>query len=70
MEGLNSSATDVELVLTHVVADRVKEFLSSELGWPEPMIVMSGNGHHLVYRLEPTRVNPETVRTVKAYCKD
>lgn len=46
-----SSATDGELRATWNVAWRVRVYLL-RLGWPEPLIVFSGNGWHLLYRVE------------------
>ncbi len=45
------SATDAELALAKAKADEVLAFLTAR-GWPEPVRVMSGNGHHLLYRVD------------------
>ena len=45
------SATDTEKKAAHRRAMEVREFLR-ELGWPEPIVGDSGNGYHLLYRIE------------------
>ena len=44
-------STGAEKAAAWEVADRVHTFLASR-GWPEPIIVDSGNGYHLLYRGE------------------
>jgi hypothetical protein len=43
-------ASDSEVSAAKSLADQVRTYLSEE-GWPEPTIVMSGNGYHLYYQL-------------------
>src|SRR5215217_1151600 len=45
------SATDTEKKAAHRRAMEVREFLR-ELGWPEPIVGDSGNGYHLLYRVD------------------
>lgn len=45
------SATDAEKARTLDLARRVREFWAGE-GWPPPVLSDSGNGHHLLYRLD------------------
>jgi len=45
------SATEAELVRVHDVALAIVTHLTS-LGWPDPVIAMSGNGYHLLYRID------------------
>jgi hypothetical protein len=45
-----TNATDAEKQMAREEADRVREWLSSQ-GWPEPMLCDSGNGWHLIYRI-------------------
>lgn len=47
--GLNS--TDTEKQAARAQAEAVREYLCSR-GWPEPMLCDSGNGWHLLYRIE------------------
>lgn len=42
-------ATVVEKATALEVADKIQAYLAS-LGWPEPILVDSGNGYHLLYR--------------------
>lgn len=46
------SSSDEELEAARAIAKQCKEWLQSEFGWPEPIEAMSGNGMHLVYRIE------------------
>jgi len=46
------SATNEELKSAGKLARRVKEYLEGECGWPAGVLVMSGNGAHLLYRLD------------------
>lgn len=57
------SSSDHELDLARQRALEVKEWLKS-LDWPDPIMASSGNGYHLMYRVdepndEPTRVEFE-----------
>ncbi|MGD8453628.1 MAG: hypothetical protein PVJ57_17580 [Phycisphaerae bacterium] len=45
------SSTDVELAMAAERAGVVAAYLADS-GWPAPIRVMSGNGHHLLYRVE------------------
>jgi len=45
------SATDTELANARERAEAVRDFLTA-LGWPAPVIAMSGNGYHLLYRID------------------
>jgi hypothetical protein len=45
------SATDIELANAHEAARAITEYLTT-LGWPAPTIAMSGNGYHLLYRID------------------
>jgi hypothetical protein len=45
------SSTDAELALAAERARAVAAHLT-EFGWPAPVIIMSGNGYHLLYRLD------------------
>lgn len=47
----DDSATDLEKAEARKVADAVVANLSSR-GWPLPLVVDSGNGYHLLYRLD------------------
>ena len=45
------SSTDGELALSLDTANQVIEWLSS-IGWPEPLVAESGNGIHVMYRVD------------------
>jgi hypothetical protein len=46
----DDSAADDEKARTLAMAGRIREYLAGE-GWPAPVVVDSGNGHHLLYRV-------------------
>ncbi len=46
-----TNATEEEKAGARAEAERVREWLRSQ-GWPEPMLCDSGNGWHLLYRIE------------------
>ncbi len=45
------SSTDAEHEVSFRTAEAVREYLAS-LGWPAPVVADSGNGAHLLYRIE------------------
>jgi hypothetical protein len=47
----NTSSTDAEHQAAFDLAERVRAFLT-EQGWPEPLVADSGNGAHLLYKIE------------------
>ncbi len=47
--GMNSTKTEKQAAREQ--ADRVREYLTSR-NWPEPMVCDSGNGWHLLYRID------------------
>ncbi len=63
------SATDEELELARQRATAIFVFLST-LGWPEPIVAMSGNGFHLLYRIDLPVDDCELVRRVLAAVAD
>ena len=46
------SATDDELKAAGAVARKIKAYLEDELGWPAGVLVHSGNGGHILYRID------------------
>ena len=46
------SSTTQELTRAREVAESARTWLKSEVGWPEPLVGMSGNGVHLLYRID------------------
>jgi len=57
------SATDEELELARQRATAIYVFLAT-LGWPQPVVAMSGNGYHLLYRIDPPVDDGDLVRRV------
>lgn len=55
VEHKDDSATDAEKARTLELAGRVREYLAAE-GWGRPILCDSGNGHHLLYKIEPIPV--------------
>jgi hypothetical protein len=47
----DSNSTEKEKAAAWAVTERMRAFLD-EQGWPEPIVVDSGNGYHLLYRLD------------------
>ena len=47
----DTSSTDAEKVASYLVAAQVAEYLLDQ-SWPSPLIIDSGNGWHLLYRIE------------------
>ncbi len=63
------SATDDELELAQQRANGIKMFLTA-LGWPEPIVAMSGNGYHLLYQINLPVDDADLVRRVLAAVAD
>lgn len=51
MDG-DAPATDAEHEAARAMALEVMDWLSEEHGWPPPVVVDSGNGYHLLYRVD------------------
>src|SRR5262245_43933024 len=47
----DTNATDVEKAAARAVATAAREYLAG-IGFPEPAVIDSGNGYHLMYRVE------------------
>lgn len=63
------SATDEELELARQRANAILVFLSL-LHWPEPIVAMSGNGCHLLYRIDLPVDDQDLVRRILAAIAD
>jgi hypothetical protein len=59
-----SPATDAEVSAATSLADTIETFLT-ELGWPKPVRLMSGNGHHLYYPLASLPNNAESTSLIR-----
>jgi hypothetical protein len=57
------SSTDAEKVVAWLVIQRVQAELRTR-GWPEPIVCDSGNGYHLLYRIDLPTDDGELVRRV------
>jgi hypothetical protein len=60
------AATDEERRYAYATALRVQEYLHGE-GWPEPIILDSGNGFHLIYRGDRCNPASEQWHTLLSY---
>ncbi len=63
------SSTDEEIELARQRASAIYVFLST-LGWPEPVVAMSGNGYHLLYRIDLPVDDADLVRRILAAIAD
>jgi len=63
------SATDAELAVALDRARVVAEYLTS-LGWPPPIRVMSGNGYHLLHRIDLPANDSGLLKAVLAVLAD
>ena len=60
------SSSQEELDLAKEAGSRLLEFLSMEMGFPDPVKAMSGNGYHLNYRLP--EMDPEDAKPLVRKC--
>jgi hypothetical protein len=69
-EGFGSSATEAEHDAALELAADIKDYLDGQ-GWPAPLAVDSGNGAHLLYRIDlPNDVEGKTTqRLVREFLK-
>ena len=58
-----TSATDAEKAKARTLADTIRAFLRGR-GWPEGAVVDSGNGFHLVYRIDLPAADDGLVKAV------
>jgi len=59
------SSSDEELALTKDVAKKVTEFLEGEFGLEKGIRACSGNGYHIVYRLDDLENNGDNKALIK-----
>jgi hypothetical protein len=64
VEKKTEPATDEEVDAAGVLAEEVIAYLE-QLDWPKPTRVMSGNGHHLYYKLPETPNTPEAKNQIQ-----
>ena len=46
------SSTDTEKALAHQTILAIRDYLREDAGWPAPILADSGNGYHLLYRID------------------
>jgi hypothetical protein len=51
-----TASTDAQLAEAHATMERLRTDRANE-GWPEPIIICSGNGYHLLYKAEGSTEN-------------
>lgn len=61
----DTNATDAEKSAAWELAETVADFLTG-LGWPRPVVADSGNGYHLLYRIDLPADDGELVKGVLA----
>jgi hypothetical protein len=59
----DTSSTDLEKALTSGRSLQVRDWLNS-MGWPDPLTIDSGNGYHLLYRID-LPADPESQKLLK-----
>lgn len=59
------SSTDKELQYSLKIRARIKEFMETKFEFNAPILAVSGNGAHLVYRLEDLENSEETTGLIK-----
>ena len=67
--GKEHPASDAQIEAARILADQIKRYLS-DIGWPTPVRVMSGNGHHLVYPLANLPNTGEVTQAVRALLRN
>jgi len=69
VEKKKEPATEAEIEAANQLATLVMDYLASK-DWPEPIRVMSGNGHHLYYVLTEIQNNEESKKYVQSLLKN
>jgi P4 family phage/plasmid primase-like protien len=57
------SSSDVEKAAAHKVAEQIRDYLDGK-GWPRPVFADSGNGFHLLYRVDLPAADGELLKKV------
>lgn len=57
-------ATDADIDAAKALGDQIASHLE-RLGWPAPVRVMSGNGHHLIYPLDDLPTSKDVTNSIK-----
>lgn len=59
-------ATQQQIIDCGFVVDDIRAWLESQ-GFPQPVLIFSGNGFHLIYRILPLAHNPQTDEVLKKF---
>lgn len=62
--GKEHPATDAEIAAAKALGDLIANHLNG-LGWPAPVRLLSGNGHHLIYPLDDLPTSKEITSSIK-----
>jgi hypothetical protein len=63
-QGKEHPASNAQIEEARLLAEQIKGYFF-DLGWPEPIRVMSGNGHHLIYPLDDLPNTDEVTHAVR-----
>jgi hypothetical protein len=61
--GKDHPATDADIEAAKSLGDQIASHLDG-LGWPVPVRILSGNGHHLIYPLDDLPNSKETTNSI------
>lgn len=62
--GKDHPATDADILAAKALGDQIASHLDG-LGWPAPVQILSGNGHHLIYPLDDLPNSKETTNSIR-----
>jgi len=62
--GKEHPATESEIQAAKALGEKIANHLAN-LGWSEPIKIMSGNGHHLIYPLDDLPTSKEVTSSIK-----
>jgi len=62
--GKDHPATDAEIAAAKALGDQIASHLDG-LGWPAPVRILSGNGHHLIYSFDDLPTSKEITSSIK-----
>jgi hypothetical protein len=62
--GKEHPATDADIATAKSLGDQIAGHLEG-LGWPVPVRILSGNGHHLIYPLDDLPTSKEVTTLIK-----
>ena len=62
--GKDHPATNADIEAAKALGEQIANYLNG-LGWPEPVQLMSGNGHHLIYPLDDLPNTDEITKEIR-----